>query len=120
MPRSARRRANEVSRERRDRTRGIGAPLAPGSRIEPAAGKAGELEGEDVVAGRDARAAHVHRLFGRCRAQEFRELAAQLLRSVEAPVGIEVLLPEAVHGAWDVTRDRIDRLLQALEALGGA
>jgi hypothetical protein len=59
-------------------------------------------------------------LVGRCRAEELRVFPAQLLGRLEQAIGPQVLLPEAVYRAWNVARDGIDRLLQALEALGGA
>src|SRR5258708_6962708 len=105
---------------RRDGARGVRAPFAPGTAVEPPGRKTRELHGEHIVAGRDARAAHVDRDIGARAGEQLLVLGAQLPRRLEAPVGCEVRLPEPVHRAGDVARDRINRLLLAAETLGGA
>src|SRR2546430_456141 len=101
-----------------DGPRAIGNPFAPRAGVEPPGREAGELHGERIVACRHARAAHVHGVFGLA-SEQLAELRAQLLRRLEAPVRIQVLLPEAVDGAGNVAGDGIDGLHEALETLGG-
>src|SRR5258708_36665021 len=75
-----------VSGVLRNGTSRVGAPLAPRSRIEPRARKAGKLHRVDVVACGDSGPAHVHALRGRCAAEERIVFLAQLARGLEAPV----------------------------------
>src|SRR6185436_7809979 len=50
--------------------------------------------------------------------EEVEEFAAQLVGLLEAAIGIEVLLPEAIDRAGHMARDRVDRLVLPREALG--
>jgi epoxyqueuosine reductase len=54
--------AMENRASRRDRARGIGAPLAPGTRIQLRTGKAGQFHGQQVVAGGHTGTALLHDL----------------------------------------------------------
>ena len=60
------------------------------------------LHRQQVVAGRDARAALVHRLGQRYAAEQRQELGAQRVGALEASVGAEVVLEEAVQRTGDV------------------
>src|SRR6185503_14333556 len=61
----------------RHRALRIRAPLAPRARIEPSAGQARDLHGEEVLAGGDARAAVVDGLVRRPPREHLLELAAK-------------------------------------------
>src|ERR1043165_9096529 len=79
----------------------IGNPFAPRSGVQAAGRESRQLHGESIVACGHAGAAHVH---GALRVLPEKRLVfgAKLLGRLEASVGIQVLLPEAVDGSGDV------------------
>src|SRR5207253_1806236 len=87
------------------RSRRIADPLAPRPRVEPRAGEPRGFEREQVVAGRDAGAAHRNQRLWRALAQRTGPAPAQLGRGKEAPVRIKIARERMVARAGDVARD---------------
>src|SRR5690606_11316844 len=102
------------------RTAAVADPAAPGGGVDARAFQAGQFHRQQVVAGGDAGAAVQHRLRRRPSLQQGFELAPKFGGGTEAAIGRQVLAEGAVEGAGDVAGDRIQRLLLAAVALGGA
>src|SRR5262245_53384752 len=83
----------------RDGSPGIAYPFAPRSDVQSAAGQAGVLQREQVVAGRDAGPAHADDFARRASVEALRVVLAQGARVQEAPIGAEVLLVRVIHRA---------------------
>ena len=69
-----------------------------------------DLQTEQIVAGRDPRAAHGRHLRRASAGQALFPHLAQQRRRQEAPVSAEIGRKRMIHGARDVTGDRVDRL----------
>src|SRR5690606_20218273 len=82
-----------------DLARRIRAPLAPGAGIEPGAREPGDLHGEQVVAGRHARAALMQDRSGMAPGEQPLELVPQLGGGLERAGRIEILAVGAVARA---------------------
>lgn len=99
---------------------GVGAPFAPGSRVEAGAGEAGGFHGEEVVAGGDAGAALMHDVAGVPSLEQLAEFFPQHGGLFEASVGPQIVVEPAVGGAGDVAADRVEGLVFAAKAVRAA
>src|SRR5579863_873135 len=91
-----------------DRAPRIGNPLAPGSAVEPAAGQAGRLEAQQVVAGSDARAAHGDQLVGWSSRETLPPALLERRGGQKSAVGGEIHGKRMIYGAGYVTGHLID------------
>src|SRR5439155_625861 len=98
----------------------VGAPLAPGARIQARAAQSRHFHREKVVARGYARAAVVDD-FVRARCAEQRsELGPERLRRLEETARVEVVAVVPVLRAGDAAADGIDRLVLAAISVGRA
>src|SRR5262249_38215818 len=102
-----------------DRPRWIAGPLAPRPHVQLRPLQSSVLHGEQVVAGSHAGAAVTDDAIGRCVLERLRERGAQFLRRLEDAVR-DVGLEEMIDGAWNVTRDAIERFALAAKPFGRA
>ena len=82
--------------------------------------QAGDLQGEQVEAGRNAGAALRHDLRRGRAGHQGQIFSTQHRRGLEAAVGFEVVLEEAVARAGNVAADGVDGFVFATEAIGAA
>src|SRR5262249_16180019 len=94
----------------------IGAPLAPRSGEEPAAGEARHFHREEIVARRHARTAVVHDFRRRAISEHGPEFPLQLAGALERSLRRDVVHVEAIPRPGDAPGHRVDRLLLAAVA----
>ncbi len=97
----------------------VGAPLGPGARVKTAGAPTGQLEGQQVMAGGDARPAVHHRGTPGVDA-EIPVYRPQCLRRLEAPRFVQVAGRRCIDCARDMAGSGIDRLDLAPVPLGRA
>src|SRR5208282_6535075 len=91
--------------------------FAPGACVELCAGKSCGLQGEQVVTGRYAGAAHCDNIGGARGAEELQPKPAQFGGGQKAAVGSQVAAERKIYGPRYVSRDRVQGLDLAVEAL---
>src|SRR5690606_42103179 len=94
----------------RGASRRVVEPLAPGARVGQGLVEAGMAQREDVVRGRDPRAAVADDVLALRVGEERVEAPAKGFPGLEEAALVEVLARRGAAGAGDVPGDRVDRL----------